>query len=220
MYIISIAAVICSCSHGRKPSERAVTQSVDTIPMLIMQVQKCSRMYTAEFKIHKIVTYDDVVRLKGTILSKQFDFKMPIGDRKIAIPMDATLKAYIDFSGFSEHNVKRDGDRITIILPDPRVVLTASKIDQKGIREFVSLTRSRFTDAEMADYERQGRAAIIASLPRMGIIETAQENAARILIPMLERMGYHEKDITVTFRKDFANEDISTLLDLTGMERK
>lgn len=220
MYFISAIILICSCSHDRTTEGNSTGQGIDTVPMLIMHVQKCSRLYTAEYDIHKIVTHDDIIRLKGSILSKQFDIKMPVGDRKIAIPMNARLKAYIDFGNFSEQNIRRDGNRITLILPDPKVVLTGSKIDQKNIKEFVSITRSRFTDAEMADYEQQGRAAIIAAIPRMGIIETARENAARVLIPMIEQLGYHEKDITITFRKQFVDEDISILLDKNNIEKR
>ena len=42
-----------------------VDQSADTdnTTTLLTQVQKCSRLYTTEYHIHKIVTHDDVVRL-------------------------------------------------------------------------------------------------------------------------------------------------------------
>lgn len=199
-----------SCSDKRKTDVQS--RNIDTIPALIMQVKQTSRLYTAEYNIRKIVTHDDVMRLKGTLLNQNFDLRMPIGDRKIAIPMNATLKAYIDFTGFSEKNIERNGDRITIILPDPKVTLTGSKIDQKNIKEFVSLTRSHFSDAEIADYEQQGRASIIASIPQLGIIETARENAARVLIPMIEQMGFDESNITVTFRKQFNDNDIKKML--------
>jgi hypothetical protein len=179
-----------------------------------MQVQKCSRIYTTEVKIHKIVTHDDVIRLKGTILAQDFNIKMPLGDRKIAIPMDATLKAFIDMSDFSEKNVERDGQKIIITLPDPQVTLTSSKIDQKGIKEYVGLVRSHFTDAEMADYEQQGRAAIIASIPQLGIISTAQENAARVLVPLITQMGYQEQDIVIQFRKEYGIQDIKSLVNM------
>ena len=181
-----------SCSQRKEAEVKATAAAIDTVPMLIMQVQKCSRLYTAEYDIHKIVTYDDIVRLKGSVLKREFDLRLPLGDRKIAIPMDAKLKAYIDFSAFSERNIERRGKKITVILPDPKVVLTSTKVDHANTKEFVSLTRSRFTDAEMADFERQGRAAIIASIPSLGIIESARASAARVLIPMVEQMGYAE----------------------------
>ena len=139
-----------SCSQRKEAEVKATAAAIDTVPMLIMQVQKCSRLYTAEYDIHKIVTYDDIVRLKGSVLKREFDLRLPLGDRKIAIPMDAKLKAYIDFSAFSERNIERRGKKITVILPDPKVVLTSTKVDHANTKEFVSLTRSRFTYAEMA----------------------------------------------------------------------
>ena len=73
-----------------------------------------------------------MLRLKGQLLRQDFDIPLPLGERKIAIPMDATIKAYIDFSNFSEQNVERDGDRITILLPDPQVVLTTTS--NRGVK--------------------------------------------------------------------------------------
>lgn len=212
LYFLAAFIAFSSYSCSKKHKTDVQYRNIDTIPALIMQVKQTSRLYTAEYNIRKIVTHDDVMRLKGTLLNQNFDLRMPIGDRKIAIPMNATLKAYIDFAGFSEKNIERNGDRITIILPDPKVTLTGSKIDQKNIKEFVSLTRSHFSDAEIADYEQQGRASIIASIPQLGIIETARENAARVLIPMIEQMGFDESDITVTFRKQFNDNDIKKML--------
>ena len=182
----------------------------DSMPTLVMQIQKCSKLYTTEIKVHKIVTHDDVVRLKGNVMRRNFNIALPLGERKIAIPMDATLKAYIDFADFNEKNIERDGDKITILLPDPKVVLTSSKINQKEVKAFVGLTRSQFTDKEMADYEQQGRQAILDRIKDMGVIETAQENAARVLVPMVAQMGYKEENITIAFRKDL---DYRTLID-------
>lgn len=220
LYIVAFFLLFFSCSHDNEAPEAAPEAAVDTVPAMVVQIRKHSRLYTAEYNVHKIVTHDDVMRLKGNLLGRPFDVKMPVGDRKIAIPMDARLKAYIDFSGFSEENIERSGDRITIVLPDPKVVLTATRIDRQNVREYVSLTRSRFTDAEMSSYEQQGRAAIIAAIPEMGIIETARENAARVLVPMISQMGYDEKNITVTFRKEFGAADIRTLLDRTTIEKR
>ena len=177
-------------------------RSNDTVPMLILQVQKCSKLYTAEYRVHKIVTHDDALRLKGQLMSKQFNLKVPLADRKIAIPMDAKIKAYIDFSEFSEQNIERSGNQITIILPDPQVVMTSSKIDQKNVKQYVGLTRAHFSDEELANYQQQGREAILQSIPDMGIEETARANAAKVLVPMLTQLGYEEQNITIAFRKD------------------
>ena len=206
--ICAISALLCcSCESKESPVEDPAVN--DSVPNLVVQVQKCSKLYTTEYHIHKIVTHHDVLRLKGSLLTKDIDIPLPLGERKIAIPMDATLKGYIDFSDFSEDNIERNGERITILLPDPKVVMTSSKINQKEVREYVGLTRSHFSDQELTNYEQQGRKAILNSVPDLGIVQMAQQNAARVLVPMLMEMGYKEENITIAFRK---NLDIMQLI--------
>ncbi len=201
-WLSTVGCCLSSCSKQESAEP-------DTMQVIVTQVQQCSRLYTAEYQIHKIVTHDDVLRLQGQLTGERYDMELPmLGDRKIAIPMDATLKAYIDFDGFSEQNVQRQGNKITILLPDPKVQLTSSKIDHRNIKKYVALLRRDFTDAELTSYERQGREAIIKSVPAMGIVESARKNAARTLIPMIKQLGYAEQDITITFRQDLDTEAI------------
>ena len=215
LILFSIFMLCCSCSRHKTEQE---TVTIDTIPMMVMQIQKCSKLYTAEYKVHKIITHDDKMKLNGSFMKKDFSINLPLGSRKIAIPMDATLKAYIDFADFNEDNVKRQGDKIEIILPDPHVTLTSTRINHDEIKQYVALTRSRFSDEELSSYERQGREAIIKDIPSMGMMDMARESAARTLIPMIEQMGFEESIITVSFRKHYTLNDIKSLLDKTTIE--
>lgn len=198
---------MASCTGCKeKQKEKSVgnvVERTDTTAVLIMQIQKCSKLYTAEYDIHKIVTHSDEKRLKGKLLNHNFDVRMPLGERKIAIPINVKLKAYIDFTAFGKDNVTIKEGKIEITLPDPRVAVTSSKVDHDEIRQYVDLTRSRFTDAELSNFEQQGRQAVVNSIPQLGIISTARDNAAQVIIPMIVKMGYDEKDITVTFRKNY-----------------
>ena len=214
--IVFATLLLAACSSEGDSRQEELHVAIDTVPMLVMQIQKCARLYTTEYHIHKIVTHDDVLKLKGNVFNKDIDIALPLGERKIAIPMDATLKAYIDFGDFTERNIERNGDKITIVLPDPQVVLTSSKINQSEIREYVGLTRSQFTDKELSSYEQQGRQAILNSVPRLSIKQQAQANAAHVLVPMLTEMGYREENVTIAFRK---NLDITKLIN-TNLERK
>ena len=213
-YIIIASACLTACTacadkEGATDTEKPV-EKVDTTAVLIMQLQRCSKLYTAEYDIHKIVTHSDEKRLKGKLLNHEFDVKMPLGDRKIAIPIIVKLKAYIDFANFSKENIRREGDKIEVILPDPLVAVTSSSVDHEEIREYVDITRSRFSDAELSNYERQGREAVVKAIPAAGIFSTARDNAAQLIIPMIVKMGYDETDITVTFRKDYQWKVLST----------
>ena len=127
--------------------------------------------------------------------------------------LPSACRVAADFSDFSEKNIEREGECITIVLPDPKVTMTSSKVDQKNIRQYVALTRSDFSDAEMTSYQEQGRAAIIADIPKMGILEKAQQNAAKVLVPMLTELGYKEQNITIAFRKQYNSNDIVRMIE-------
>lgn len=221
IYIIIATSLLtmASCS-GRKTADKKRKQ-VDTIPMLILQVKRCSKLYTAEYKMHKIVTHNDEVRVKGKILQHDYDMALPIGTRKIAIPIDATIKAYVDMAGFGKENIRRNGKKIEILLPDPRIELTSSRINHGEIKKYVALMRQDFSDAELADYEQQGRQAIINDIPQTGITEMAKESAAKVLVAFFVGMGFDEKDITVTYRKDFTPAEIMKMVETASdMERR
>ena len=216
-FVIVLCLSLLSACRGEETQAEAVR--VDTLS-LVMQVKECARLYTAEYEVHKLVLKDDPLRVKGNLFQRAFDVKVPIGERKVMIPLDVTLKAYIDFTGFDEKNVLRSGDRLVVTLPDPRVVVTSSRINHDEVKQFVSLTRSDYTSAELADFTRQGEDEILASVPQLGILEMARENAAHVLVPMLTRLGYDERNIVISFRKDFTTADMPLLLDREGRTEK
>ena len=197
--LLYLLAVVLFASCSGKQTEIAEQPERDTIPMMVMQIRQCARLHAAEIRLHKIITHHDDVRLKGNFLSSEFDVPLPMSKRKVAIPMDATVRAYIDFSQFSEKNVVRQGSRIRLLLPRPQVELVSTTIDHDNIRRRVSLIRSDFSDAELSAYERQGREDILRQLSNLGIEETARQSATRLLVPMLTRLGFNEGDITITF---------------------
>ncbi len=215
LYIFFMAIAITSCSHKETKSEPEV--AVDTTREMVLQIQKCSRLYAAEYHVRKIVMHEDQKQIKGSFMKKDFNINLPVGTRKVAIPIDATLKAYVDFSKFSEKNIKRNGDKVEVILPDPQIVISSTKIDHNGVKQYIPLTRGRFEDAELTQYAQQGRAAIESEVPKLGLMETSQSCAARTIIPIIVAMGYKEENITVTFRKGISVDDIRRFI-MKGVE--
>lgn len=215
--VVCAAVAMVSCRGGKSESAEG---NLDTVPMMILQIQKTSRLYITECHLRKIITHNDAKTIKGSLLDRSFQLDLPLSNRKVAIPMDATVKAYIDFKDFSEKNVRKDGDKIEIILPDPKLVLTGTKIAHDEVKEYVALARSRFTDEELSALEKQGRAAIIKDISSLDIITVAKENAAKTLIPLIRQMGYRQDDITITFRKRFTASEIETLIDKSTIEHE
>lgn len=200
------------CRRTSAPLQRTDTVQAAQLPgtpRIVMEVARTSRLYTAEYQIHKVVTHSDAPTLEGQVLGMPVKVATRVGDRKVAIPITVTLKAYIDFSTFSAAQVERGADSsIVITLPDPQVVATASRVDHNGTRQYIDLTRSRYSDAELADFARQGADSIMSHAGRLGIAAQARRNAAQILVPMLRRMGFDERRITIRFRKDYTDHEL------------
>ena len=173
-----------------------------------MQLQRCSRLNTAEVKLHKIITHDDELKLSGSLMGKELSVNIPAGRRKVAIPLYATVKASIDLGKVTDDDIVREGDKITVFLPEPDVEITETHIDHEGVKQYVALTRRNFSDEELQKYELEGRKSIEASLGSLGLENMARESAARQLVPIVQAFGFKDTDITITFRKNEKNNTI------------
>ena len=172
--IILVASLFLTkgCSHEtEKPAVDTVR--IDTLGVMLTQIQRCSRLNTAEVKVHKIITHDDITNLSGKILGKEISIDLPTGKRKVAIPLYATIKASIDMGKVTDQDIVR-----------------------------VAITRSNFSDAELQSYEKKGREAIQKDIPKLGIKEMARESAARQLVPIMQLLGFKDSNITISFRTD------------------
>jgi len=201
--LFGLALTACDGSDASR-SEAAAVSLTDFTAVVAQQ----ARLYTTEYKIHKIVRFTDDSYLSGHIAGTKFKQKITLGDRKIAIPIDATVKAYIDFNDFSEKNVSRDGDKILITLPDPQVELTASKINNAEVRQYVDLMRSSFSDEELLRLARQGEDSIRAHIHLTDILQSGERSAAQILLPLLHKMGFDERKAAICFRTDLRPQDV------------
>ncbi|MFC2295873.1 MAG: DUF4230 domain-containing protein, partial [Prevotella sp.] len=144
--------------------------------------------------------------------NKVYKIGLPLGQRSVAIPVTATAKTYVDLSKITKDNIKRNGQKLEIVLPDPQVMLTATKIDHTHIVQNVSFFRSYFNDGELALIEQQGRKDIINSMGKLNILEDARTSAARQLVPIATAMGFDEHNITVTFRNGLTVRELSKLI--------
>lgn len=184
-----------------------------TPALIAMQVSRQARLYTAECRVHKIVTYSDDPVIEGMVFGAPVKVRARLGDRKVAIPIDVTLKAYVDFAGFSEKNIERRDSQLVITLPDPCIAATASKIDNRATRQYIDGLRSRFTDAEITSFARQGADSVMSHASRLGIVERAERSAAVQLLPILQQMGYREENVTVRFRKKFSDGELLRMIE-------
>lgn len=211
--LLLILAVVVGFFLGRhRQTAAAPATPIDTVPVLAQRIADCSRLYTTEYQLRKIVLYDDPAAVEGKLFNHDIHINLPLGARRIAIPVTATAKAYVDMGNLTADNIHRKGEKIEIVLPDPEVTLTATRIDHDEVMQQVSLLRSRFTDEEITSIQQQGRKDIINSLASTTILEDARRSAARQIIPIIKHMGFSERNITITFRKGLTPDKLQSII--------
>ena len=204
--LISWVVLSVACSQVENQDEET------PLPDIVTQIQRQGRLYSTEYQLHKIITQDDTRQLQGSVFNQKYRIDLPLGKRSIAIPIEATVKAYVDFSGFESSQVRRNGEKIEIVLPDPQFEITITRVNHDEVKQYIPLLRSNFSDKELTALAQAGRAAIVKSLPELDLTESARQNTARMLIPLLAQMGFDEDQITVTFRKQFTASELSRFL--------
>lgn len=172
-------------------------------------ISRQGRLYTTACQVHKVVLFTDESQFRSPLI----DVSIP-GDRKIAVPIDVTVKGYVDFSDFGADNVEIHDSLCRITLPDPRVEVTAARIDHAAVRQYVSMTRSNFSDADINRLAAQGKDTIASHLLSYGIVERSRESCVRNLTAILRQMGYQDANVVIRFRKDFTNQDLRSLTTL------
>ena len=91
--LLASCVFLFACSKSGRTDEEDNKVKIDTTATIVNQIVRCSRLYTTEYKIHKLVTHADTRRLEGKVLSVPVSLPLTVGDRKIAIPIDVTVKA-------------------------------------------------------------------------------------------------------------------------------
>ena len=72
---LALAFTVLACSDKKtEPAQEAV----DTVPMMVTQLKKCSRLYTTEIRVHKIITHNDEKTIKGSFLGNKFNINLPL----------------------------------------------------------------------------------------------------------------------------------------------
>lgn len=215
------SVVLWGCGSKSDATTDNVAEQIDTLAVLQTQLRACSRLNVAEYRVRKIVTHKDEVQVKGKLFGKDINVDVPFAERKIAIPIMATVKASINMQdvelvkgkvdtsadGSVQKEQSADGPpgtahHIEIFLPQPEVVITETHIDHDGVKQMVPFLRKDFTDEERLVYERKGRDEIEQEIRTSAILQQARRSAANQLIPIVEKMGYSIENITITFREE------------------
>ena len=158
----------------------------DTVQREIEAISQMRELSLVEYRVRKIVKADD----EGEWYK--------IGDRKILLSCTAYLKAGIDLGGFSAGNVdinRMDGS-VTVTVPHAKLLsldIPASEIREEY--DHVTMLRHSFSAEERNALLRQGEKQIRSSVPSLGILEKAEENARRFFESVFTKMGFTSVEV-------------------------
>ena len=167
--------------------ERAAVE--DTVQREIEAITAMKQLSLVEYRVSKIIKADD----EGAWYK--------IGERKILLSCTAYLKAGIDLATFGPDDVDVDwtGKRVSVTIPHATLLsldMPASEIRQEY--DHVTMLRQSFTAEERNALLRQGEKQIRDSVPSLGILEKADENARRFFESVFQKMGF--ESVEVEFR--------------------
>ena len=158
----------------------------DTTQREIEAISQMRELSLVEYRVRKIVKAND----EGEWYK--------IGDRKILLGGTAYLKAGIDLGGFSAEDVdinRLDGS-VTIRVPHAKLLsldMPASEIREEY--DHVTMLRHSFSAEERNALLRQGEKQIRSSVPSLGILEKAEENARRFFESVFTKMGFTSVEV-------------------------
>jgi hypothetical protein len=150
----------------------------------VLTLKEMSELATVEYTITKIIKAAD---------NKTW---YKIGDRRILMSCEATIKAGIDMAAINESNFTISGKRITVNLPAPRIIsihLPAEKIKTEYTE--VGFLRAPFSNAERDAIAKQAEIQIKGSINSLGILDQAKVNTATFVTGFLKRFGYEQINI-------------------------
>jgi hypothetical protein len=147
----------------------------------VMALQQMSDLATVEYVVTKIIKASD---------NKTW---YKIGDRKILMSCKATLTAGIDLSTIKREAVQIEGKNITLTLPHSKMIAVNIK-PEDIVEEYESIDvlRQPFTGEERNALAIQAENQVKASIAELGILQTAETNAALFVNSFLHRLGYEK----------------------------
>ena len=170
-----ISIFIISCSKSDKEQKQS-----------ILTLKEMSELATVEYTLTKIIKADD---------NKTW-FK--IGDRKLLMSCEATIKAGVDLSGITESSFTVDGKNVELVLPPPKVISFSIPPDKIKVEyQEVGFLREPFKTGERDQLAAQAEAQIKNSINSLGILEQAKANTSLVVNKILKQMGY--KSISIKY---------------------
>lgn len=169
--IISVLAFFAvSCGSGKEIKKGEV-----------YEIRQIGTLSTTEYTLGKVIKLNDE--------GEWYKF----GDRKMLISCKAKVKAGVDLSQIKDDDIRVDGTKIEITIPEARI--TSFDMDPRSIKvemTEVSGFRFQFTLEETNNILKQGEQSIRKDLKQLNILDDANRNAQVFIRDFYKQLGFEE----------------------------
>ena len=182
-WLLPACLLLAASGCKRQSLTDAALQRID-------QISSERQLELVEFEVRRFLKAED----KG-ILS--------IANKTVLLSCKAYLQAGIDLADFNPMTdvvIDEDQKSISITLPYPTLLSMDLPLEDALVEsQKVPIIRSRFKMADMNMSLRLGEQQILDSVPTLGILDEAKQNARLFFEPMLKHLGF--SSVYVTFKE-------------------
>ncbi len=182
LLLLLLLPLVLSCSNSNTKQPK-----IETIGDAIVRISEQPRIYSSELSCHKDVSGE-------TIDKMIFGVTKPFSKNNFHFKVYGFYKAYIDFSDFSDKNIKEKDSLIYVQLPMPRIELISAEVDHTHEQFNKELFASDIPDKQYQDLVNSSVESMWSTLAKDKILDQAileaQQSAQKLLIDMFRQMGY------------------------------
>ena len=187
------ALTLTGCgSRAQKAAEKLLSRKEQAI-QVIDKIKSEKQLGLVEYEVQKIVKAKETGRY----------FVIGKSKKEILCSCKAYLKAGIDLGGFNPMTdvaIDPDETMITITLPAPTLLSLNVPIQEVEILYERTKHSDGFKLHELNNLLRQGEEQIRESVPELGILDDARQNAQLFFEPLFKQLGF--SSVQVAFKED------------------
>lgn len=154
-----------------------------TSPVVVEGIQELDRLATVRWTESVVVT-----RESGGTRLEQF-----LTGERVLLVATGEVEAGVDLAEMDEDDVRVDGDRVTIDLPEPQIL--SSSLDEERTRVYDrdrGLLNLGADDVLVQEARRDAEAEVVSTAEENGILETAERNAEESIRAFVTTLGFEE----------------------------
>jgi hypothetical protein len=152
-------------------------------PVVVEGIQELDRLATVRWTESVVIT-----RESGGTQLEQF-----LTGERVLLVATGEVEAGVDLAEMDEDDVRVDGDRVTVDLPEPQVL--SSSLDEERTRVYDrdrGLLNLGADEVLVQEARQDAETEVVSTAEENGILETAERNAEESIRAFVTTLGFEE----------------------------